>query len=151
MLRAEPHSLFSWDLTLYEDGVPIAEIDLAWIREAGEMIIADVPCTMYREEMFGAFVLESGGFPLVRAVKPSAFFREFEVTYDEQLLRLKARSVFGRTFDLFQGDERLGEIKPDNVFTRKMTVDLPEAMPLAVQVFIVWLVVLMWKRAASSG
>ena len=150
MLRAEPNSVFSWDFTVYDDGVPVAEIDLAWIREAGDVIIDAVPCQLYRDGLMGDFVLEAGGFALVRASKPSAFLREFDITYDERRFTLKAQSAFTRGFDLFEDDERIGVIEPDHMFTRKMTVNLPETLPLAVRVFIVWLVILMWKRAAQS-
>ena len=151
MLRAEPNSAFSWDFTVYEDGHAVAEIDLAWIREAGEVVIGDVACTMYRDGMLGDFILEAGGFVLVRAVKFSMFLREFEITYDDQQFTLKAQSALARTFALLQDDVRIGVIEPDHLFTRKMTVDLPETLPLAVRVFIVWLVIVMWKRAAQSA
>ena len=151
MLRAEPNSAFSWDFTVYDDGVPVAEIDLAWIREAGEVLIDDVPCQMYRDGMLGEFVLEAGGFTLVRADKYSAFLREFAITYDEMEYILKARTAFTRAFELLQDEERIGLIEPDHMFTRKMTVNLPETLPLAVRVFIVWLVIVMWKRAAQSS
>ena len=151
MLRAEPKSWFSWDYTVYDDGAPVADLDLAWVREAGEVIIEGVACTLYRESLLsGAFILEAGGFPLARAEKPSVLFRTFEIAYDGHYT-LQARSAFGRTFVLREGDREIGSIYPDHIFSRKMTVDLPEALPLAVRVFITWLVILMWKRAAQSS
>jgi len=152
MIRAEPHSIFSWDVTVYEDGTPVADIDMAWVREAGEVMIGEVACRLYREGLFsGAYVLEADGFEWVRAVKPSALFRTFEITYDDVHYTLQARSALRRTFELHQDGDLVGTIYPDHAFTRKMTADLPEAMPLAVRVFIVWLVLLMWKRAAESS
>ncbi len=151
MVRAEPHSMFSWDFTVYEDGSPVAELDLAWIREAGDVVIDDVPCRMYRDGLLGDFVLEARGFTLVRAVKLSVFLRTFEITYDDVQYTLKAQSPFLRAFELFQGDQRIGVMKPDHLFTRKMTADLPETMPLTVRLFIIWLVIVMWKRTAQSS
>ncbi len=152
MLRATPKNIFSWDYTVYDDDTPVSELDLAWVREAGDVLIGDIPCRLYREGLFsGAFILEAGGFPLVRAVKPSVLLRTFEIDYEGHPYTLKARSAFSRTFTLHQDDQPVGEIAPEHLFSRKMTVDLPEAMPLAVRVFVVWLVVLMWKRAASSS
>ena len=151
MLRAEPNSAFSWDFTIYDDGAPVAEIDLAWIREAGDVVIDDVPCQLYRDGLLGEFMLEAGGFTLVRAVKVSVFLREFEIAYDNVLYTLKAQSAFVRTFELLQDDKRLGVIEPDHMFTRKLTADLPETLPLAVRVFIIWLVIVLWKRAAQSS
>ena len=150
MLRAEPNSLFSWDFTVYDDGAPVAEIDLAWVREVGDVVIDGVACQMYRDGMLGEFVLEAGGFTLVRAVKFSVFLRTFEITYDDQTYTLKAPNPLMRTFALFHGEQRIGVIKPDHSMTRKMTANLPETLPLAVRVFIVWLVIVMWKRAAQS-
>ena len=75
--------MFSWDFTVYDDGNPVAELDLAWIREAGDVVIDDVPCRMYRDGLLGDFVLEARGFTLVRAVKLSVFLRTFEITYDD--------------------------------------------------------------------
>ena len=153
MLRAEPKSWFSWDYTVYDNGAPVADLDLAWVREAGEVIIEGVACTLYRESLLsGAFILEAGGFPLARAEKPSVLFRTFEIAYDDRHhYTLQARSAFARTFVLCEGDREIGSIYPDHIFSRKMTVDLPEALPLAVRVFITWLVILMWKRAAQSS
>ena len=73
------------------------------------------------------------------------------VYFDDVQYTLKAQSSFFRAFELLQGDQRIGVIKPDHVFTRKMTVDLPETMPLTVRLFIIWLVIVMWKRAAQSS
>ena len=153
MLRAEPKNWFSWDYPVYDDGAPVADLDLAWVREAGEVIIESVACTLYRESLLsGAFILEAGGFLLARAEKPSALFRTFEIAYDDRHhYTLQARSAFSRTFVLREGDRETGSIYPDHLFSRKMTVDLPEALPLAVRVFITWLVLLMWKRAAQSS
>jgi hypothetical protein len=36
-------------------------------------------------------------------------------------------------------------------FKREWTVDMPEELPLEVSVFIVWLVVILWKRAESAA
>lgn len=152
MLRAEPKSWLSWDYTVYDAGAPVAALDLAWVREAGTVVIDGIACTLYREGLFGAFILEAGGFPLVRAEKPSVLSRTFEITCDDApSYTLQARSLFGRTFELHQDGERVGSIYPDHAFSRKMTVDLPEALPLAVRVFITWLVILMWKRAAQAA
>jgi hypothetical protein len=126
---------------------------MAWIREGAEVTIGDVACKLYREGIFsGAFVLEAGGFPLVQAVKPSALLRSFDITYDEtHRYTLRARTIIARTFDLLHDGQVVGTIYPDHAFTRKMTAELPEELPLAVQVFMIWLVILLWKRAAQSS
>ena len=151
MLYAEPHSAISWDFTVYDDGVSVAEIDLAWVRERAVVTIKEVDCDVYREGVGGAFVLAVDGYVLMRAEKTGVFSSAFDITYDEQAFHLKKRSVFSRAYDLFQADNVVGTITPRGVFTRRMDADLPEDLPLAVRVFILWLVIVLWKRAASAS
>jgi len=37
MLRAVPDGWLSWNFTIFDDSRAIAKIDLAWMREAGEL------------------------------------------------------------------------------------------------------------------
>lgn len=151
MISAKPHSAFSWDFTVYEDETPVAEVDLAWIRERATVTIKEIDCEVYRESMAGAFVLAVDGHVLIRAQKASFFTRTFDITYDEHAYHLKAKSPFGRAFDLWQGDTVIGTVTPRSAFTRTLDADLPDGLPLVVRVFILWLVILLWKRAASSS
>ena len=151
MLRAEPRNWYSWDFTVLDDGLPVADVDVSAWRERGTVEIAGVRCEVYREGWAGDFVLEADGHVLVRATKPSAFFRRFDVTIDGATYTLEAQSALRRSFLLHRDGDVLGTLVPESAFTRKMRIDLPETLPLAVRVFLAWLVVLMWKRAAQSN
>ncbi|MDX1548419.1 MAG: hypothetical protein R3247_15580 [Rhodothermales bacterium] len=153
MLRAEPYSLFSWDYVVYDGEVAVADIDVAWLRERAIVDIGDLACEVKREGWGSkGYTFEAGGQRLMRAVKPSAFFRRYEVTVGGDAYVLEAQSAFRRTFVLRTMDGVvLGTIAPDHPFTRRMRIDLPEALPLAVRVFLVWLVIVQWRRAASAG
>lgn len=52
---------------------------------------------------------------------------------------------------MLDGADEVGSIAPERVFTRRATVELPCDMPAAVKMFIVWLVIIMWKRDADAG
>ncbi len=152
MLRAVPHHVFSWAFTVYDGEASVAEIDMSWFREKGEVLVGDVPCRVFREGLVrGAFVLEAGGHVLVRAVKPSAFSRTLEITYDEHHYTLKPRAILLRTFELHRAGEVVGTVAPEHALTRKARVELSEHLPLVVRVFILWLVLLLWKRAADAA
>ena len=151
MLYAEPHSALSWDFTVYEESLPVAEVDLAWVRERAVVTIKDVNCDVYRESVGGAFVLAVDDYVLMRAVKTSVFSSSFDVTYEERAYHLKKKSIFSRAFELWQDGSVVGTITPRGMFTRKADADLPNDLPLAVRVFMLWLVILIWKRAASSS
>ncbi len=66
---------------------------------------------------------------------------------------MRAHSPFRRALLLLAGDERLGAITPDGMFSRTSEVEFPADLPLELQAFLVWLTILLWKREAhrSSG
>jgi len=152
MLRAVPNSWFSWNFTIFDDSTSIAKIDLAWVREAGELHIHTKSYKVYRERMFkGDFILQGDNVILARAEKPSAFFRSFRVAYKNKQYILEAESTFQRKFVLREGERTIGSVVPEHAFTRKARIDLPPEIELPVKVFLTWLVIILWKRAADSA
>lgn len=157
MLTATPKRWFSWDFTVQEGSNPVAKLDLSLWREKGTITVQGKDYRVYREGwMSGYYYLENAGAVLARAEKPSAFRRTLVIEHAGRAYTLQARSPFGRTFVLLQGGGEVGRIRPLGLFTRRAEVDLPESLPLAVRVFALWLVVILWKResdsaAASSG
>jgi hypothetical protein len=150
MLKAIPKGWFTPDFTVLQDGTPVADIDLSLWREAADLQIQGMTCKMYREGLVsGSFLLEAGGEVLARADKPSALFRSLEVEHRGARYILEAESALMRKFVLKEGEREVGSIYPEHAFTSRAVVDLPVEMPLAVQVFMLWLVVLMWKRGEA--
>jgi len=152
MLKLVPKSWFSWDFVITDGVSPIADIDVSWWREKGVLTVRGSTYDVYREGLVsGAFLLESSGSLLARAEKPSAFRRAFELEYGKKFYTLQAESAFRRKFVLTEGGREVGWLSPDGVFTRRATADLPEGIPLPVKVFIIWLVVILWKRESGSA
>ncbi len=152
MLRAIPKGFFSWDFTVLQDGVPIAEIDMSWFRERGEFDIVGQRYEVYRESwLAGRFVIQSAAGVLATAEKPSAFLRSFTVDHAGRRFQLKAMSPFGRSFGLSENGRLIGTVGPDFWLSRKATIDLPEHIAVPAQVFIFWLVLILWRRAARSS
>ena len=115
-------------------------------------MVKDVEFAFYREGLVsGEFLLDFQGSAIASADKPSAFKQRFTVSFDERTYTLEPTSVMGRTFALKEGDDEVGHIRPFSLLSRKTKVDLPEAVPLPVQVFCLWLVLLLWKRAAAAA
>ncbi len=152
MLTAVPKQWFSWDFTVTDGSQAVAEIDISWWREKGVLTVHGVDYRVYREGMMsGDFILESAGSVLARAEKPSAFHRSFTMNHGGRKYTLRAKGVLRRTFLLLDGDREIGSVSPEGVFTRRATVDFPEALPLPVKVFIIWLAVTLWKRDSGAG
>jgi hypothetical protein len=153
ILNAIPKRWFSWDFNLMDGTGQVAEIDVAWWREQGLLTVRGVPYKVYREGLAsGAFILETGGSVVARAEKPSAFHRCFVIEYGGRLFTLRAKSAFGREFILFDdGPNEIGFIAPEGIFTRRAIAGFPEELPLPVKAFIMWLVIIIWKRDSDSG
>ncbi|MBM3470135.1 MAG: hypothetical protein FJX73_05000 [Armatimonadetes bacterium] len=99
----------------------------------------------------GDFVLESGGAVLARAEKPSAFRRSFVIEHEGRRYTLRSRSAFLRAFVLLDGSAEVGSITPEGMLTRRADVTLPLDLPLPVRVFIIWLVLILWRRDDDSS
>jgi hypothetical protein len=129
---------------------PVADIDISWWCEKGVLLVLESAYKVYREGvMSGAFVLESEGTILVRAIKPSVFLRSFIIEHAGKQYTL--RSASGRKCRLLDGDREVGALFPETIFTRRTNVDLPEDLPLPVRIFILWLVIILWKRDSDSA
>lgn len=146
-----PKSIWSYTFSVNEGGQPIAHgADLSWWRDKGELRVQGGTYTARRRR--GAYVLESGQEVIASATRTRWWRREFIIAYANRSWILRARS-WRRGFQLFDGSTAIGSIAPQGPFTRKAAVDLPGELPLVLQVFLMWLVVTLWKHedAAATG
>jgi hypothetical protein len=150
MLRAVPKNWFSWKFEIFDGEVCVANLDLAWFREEVEFAIQGRTFEIGREGvMSSVFLLREDGRTIASATKPSAFRRSFEVVFDQTGYKLEAVAPFVRRFELRKDFRVVGSIHPVHCIGRKAIVELPEYLPLEVQLFIAWLVIMLWKRAPS--
>ena len=151
MLNAVPKSIFSWGYHVYSHGEFLADIDMAWVREGGSFSYNGREYNLQKEGVFsGHFCLECDGIVAAEAQK-TAMVRRFEVSFGGMRYDLSAASPFTRRFVLKMDDRMVGQIAPAGFFTRKCNIDLPADIPVPGQLFMLWLVILMWRRAAQSS
>jgi hypothetical protein len=140
MLEAALVGIFSWAFTVSSGGETVAAVTPAWFSEQAEVTVAGKPYTLARESVReGTFAMRSGGRVVASARKPSAFFRAFEVELPGRCFELKAVSVWGREFGLYEGEVLVGRIGPASWLGRAAVLDLPDALLTEVQVFLFWL------------
>lgn len=152
MLTATPRNCFSWNYAVSHDEDHLADIDISWWRERGTLTVDGRDYGVYRERpLSGRFVLESNGEVVASAVKPSAFTRRLIIEHAGMQYELRPQGLFSRTFELHSGPGIVGSLSAKGIFSRRMIVDLPEALPLAVRVFLMWLTVILWKRDAEAS
>lgn len=152
MLIAVPTTWFSSGYKVLDQETAIASVNPSWWSDTTGLTIEGAPYRAYREHwLSGAYILESNGAVLARAVKPRALYRSFEIEYAGKNYTLQAESVLGRTFVLLEGNERLGSVYPAGVLSRKAMINLPEGISLPGRIFIFWLVMIQWAADASAA
>jgi hypothetical protein len=151
MLEAVPRGFLSNDYTLRSLDGSLAELDVSGWRERAEFELDGVPHRLYREGVLsGAFVLERAGEVAARAEKPSAWRARFVLHLQGRTLELR-RLGWGRRFGLFEEGREVGRIAPAGVFTRRARIELPAGYPLPLQLFLFWLVLVIWRRDRQSS
>jgi hypothetical protein len=134
------------------DGAPVAEIDCSGMWERATITVGGAGYAAAREgKMSGAFYLEANGVRLASAEKPSAMHRLFTVQVGGRTLTLQAASAFGRAFVLTEHEAQIGSIAPLGWFTRKCKAELPDDLALEIQAFLIWLVIVLWRRQQQAA
>lgn len=152
-LKLVPQNPFTWSFDVTRNNASVAQVLHTFsFREKATLNIPGATCQAYREHFMGGdYILEEHGQSIARARKQSPFVSAFQLEYPGHSYALKRESLFCRTFVLMDDDRQIGLIKPEGVFTRKADVSLPDEMPLPVQIFVLWLVLVLWKRDSEAG
>jgi hypothetical protein len=156
MLRAVPDGWFSYDFTVFDrTGTPVARVDLSNWRESARLEVGGTPYEAHRRKGWASkeFVLEKeDGRVVAVAEKPSAWKDRFVFEHGGKRYELEKESFWGSAFVIRrEGVGPVGTVRSKGLFKREWRVELPEELPSEVRVFVVWLVVLLWKRAASTA
>lgn len=150
MLHAAPRGMFSNDYVVRSDDGRMAEIDVSSWRERAELTLDGRSYRLERDGT-GAFVLLEGDALVARAEKPSAFSSRFNLYSGSDTLVLRRLSMWSRGFGLYDGDREIGRIAPAGAFSRRANIELPAEWPLAVHLFVFWLVLVIWIRSAAAA
>ena len=149
MMKVIPKA-WSYTFSVIDDSKPVAQaVNLSWWRDKGELRIQDKVYTARREK--SSYVLESASGILARTERPRRWHRELVIEHSGHRYTLRAESPFQRGFQVLEGPLKIGSISPDGLFTRKASVDVPKRFPLCLQVYIIWLVMMLWKNEEMSG
>ena len=152
MLTLIPDSWFSWNFRVLRNDADLTVIRRDWFRERGTFEIRGVLYAIRRTSWIrSTFALERDGHAIAEASKPSSFRRLFDITADGNRLELRPASWFGREFQLYRGTELLGVVRPNSFWSRTATADLLDSIALPIQLFTIFLVLVLWKRASDRA
>ena len=136
--------------SIAHEGAPVGEIAFAKRWERATITIGGTSYTAAREgKISGAFYLEANGKRLASADKPSARTPLFTVRVGGRTLTLKKASFFARAYILTEGNVQIGSIAPIGWFGGKSKAELPDDLALEFQAFLIWLVIVMQRRAMT--
>ncbi len=153
MLQLEPTGWFSWEFTIVRGDRTVASLDISSWRDRGELVVDGGTYAVVREGLVSSdFRLSTAdGVTVATATKPSILRRRFDVVHAGRTWTLQPRSAWGRAMTLLTNGREAGDITPGGMWTRRATATLPGELPLPVQVFVVWLAVLLWKRESDAS
>lgn len=151
-LRCQPSGWFGWNYEITGNGLR-ANIVLKAVSEAGEISVDGEVFAITKEGWVKShWALRQRGQVVASAKKTSAMTRTVEFEVENQTLLLEAESIFRRSYRLRKDDVALARIYPASWLTRKATIETYYAgTSAALTCFAFWVVLLMWRRAASSG
>lgn len=150
-LDCVPRGFWTWTYHVYGSKNGDAQVTFNMFSEQGSIVVSGVEFRIRKHGwLSGTWSLEQDGLTLATATKPSALIRAFDVEADDRRFELRAR-LMTRTFDIFEGSDQPGLIRPAGFFTRRALVECREDVPFLVRLFCFWLAALMWRRAAKNS
>jgi hypothetical protein len=152
-LEMIPKNPFSNDFSFRTPDHELVKLDVSQWREVARFKLKQDEFSLYREgewkgklKLRGPFVLAKNGEVIVRAQKVSMFRSTFSIDLAGKTCMLKSKSIFSRTFLVLQNDREIGNVRRAHFWSRRTLVDLPADWPVALKVYIFWLVLMMWNR-----
>ena len=148
-----PNRTFSMRLyTLTRDGAEIGQIDCGGVRQPATLTVGGASYNPVSEGVLRTkFHLDADGARIADVELAGTFSRRFIVHAGVKTCTLKVASWFGRSFVLTENEVEVGRIARTGFFTARCRAELPDDLPLPVQAFLIWLVLITWRRQAVTA
>ena len=150
MSLAKPRGLLTSGFDLVGDDMLLATMEGSFWREGGSVRVGNDVWDL-RRQGWSTFRLVRGDVDEAVARRQGFFKYSFEIDHAGRTYQLVQRSIWRRTFTVLEGGVEVGTIEPTSVWTNAAAVRLPDTMPLELQVFIVGVVAIQWRRAQDSS
>ncbi|NNE70595.1 MAG: hypothetical protein HKN29_09575 [Rhodothermales bacterium] len=152
MIHCYPRNLFSrqYDAVAVPGGA-LGEVNFRAMTEQGSIVWDNVEWQVTKHgPASGYWTLSRGKEYAADAQKDSAMKRHVRVETKDLELELRPRSVFTSTFEVFDGQLRVGVIKRANVFSRRSYLEFDAEVPELIQLFCFWMVRMLWRRSQNG-
>lgn len=149
-----PQGFFSRHYDLVRGGATVASIKMSFWTEGCEFTVAGHPFAIRKVSIWkDGFQLFAGEQPVCDA-KRDFWSRQFEVSSVDRKWVLAPASWFTRDYRFLVGERKVGSIRPTGWLTRKRVADFSDEVPPPVQLFAIFLVLVVGQRQqkqASAG
>jgi hypothetical protein len=156
MLTAKPTGFMSRTFEIARDGRSFGVITQAAMRERAEIVLDGVAYQMQNQLIGSDFLLHSGGQLLARASKRT-FRRAFDLEIApggtgarEMAYTVNGGMLSGNRYTLSENGTVRGSASK-TLFLRDARATFDEDIPEPVQVFLLWIGLMMWRRERESG
>jgi hypothetical protein len=145
MLTMTRKGWLGWDYVVYDEArQPIADLSVGTFGDSGSFSIQGTTYLVQHEGWFGSrFRLERNG-AIVARTRNGSKGHAFEIEVGESCYSLGQPSFFSAEYALLDGTRRIGSVVRPS-YVRSAQVQVSVETPLAVQVFLLWLVAVLWK------
>ena len=154
LLRAAPKGWFSYDFAVSDaTGTPVGKVAFSNWRERAELDVEDKRYEARHGSWEKEFVLnDRDGQTVVVAEKPSAWKDRFSFKHGGYRYELTKESLWKGDLLLSREDVgTVGSVRQKGAFKREWEAEMPDELPAEVGTFVVWLAVLLARRAASTA
>lgn len=157
MLTVHQPKILSRNLVLYDGDSSVAEIGFKFMSPHADVRIGTARYTATRTGWLSAvYALDQNGRVVCRADSVGFWRRAYEIRWGGSLFTLRRRpGWFDTGWDLFDGDSPVGSVTRKGFFQTETIADFANSVDLATQVFIVWMVNVLWQQdqaaAAAAG
>ena len=151
MPTVRPHGTFKNGFDLVDDaGRQLGSFRGSVWRESGE-VSAGGQVARFSRHGGRRFALAGPVGELAVADKPSIWSGRWVVGTGGGTYELVRRSWLSRSIELRHGGQVVGSVQPKGVFGGKAAVELPSDLAPAVQVFVVAVVLTLWRREEAAA
>ena len=153
-LAVRPRHAFSTNWLVEAEGaaLAVAEIRLSRFRSAGEIVVGVRRYEIRRHGWLrGAYTLLDDGGLMAVAADLHWWSNRVRVQCGHANWELAPRTWFSHAYTLREGEREIGRIRPLYLLSSGLSVELPDAIPLPVQVFLAWIVLERRERSAATA
>jgi len=152
MLTAEPEGWWRRRYRLFdEEGRDLGVVELNWgWGKAGQITVEARLLEIERHRWTGPWVVSADGDRIATVTKLRVFSRSFEIDFDGENYLMQPR-LLSSIFDVFVEGRAVGTLRSAGLFSRRIVVDLPDDMPLALRAIATWVVIMVRKRANAAS